>query len=110
MDLHHSGKPVPDRDPHQSETLDTDPDPHQSQNSGAAEAQNKTVEGLGSLQWMRGCSEWSLEGSADQWPQIRITWMMSRFRIHIQIRINVMRIWNCSLCSAMQLPFLYQKK
>jgi hypothetical protein len=54
MDLHHSGKPVPDRDPHQSETLDTDPDPHQSQNSGAAEDQNETMEGLGPY---NGCVE-----------------------------------------------------
>ncbi len=62
MDLHHSGKLGPDLDPHQSETLDTDPDPHQSQNSGAAEAQNKTMEGLGSLQWMRGAQNGALKG------------------------------------------------
>jgi hypothetical protein len=43
VDRHYFGKSNPDPNPHESEKLDLDMDPHLSQNSGALDAQNRTV-------------------------------------------------------------------
>ncbi len=58
IDLYQFGKPDPDS----IQSQNPEPDPHQIQNSGAVEAQNGAMEGIGRSQWRRGGSIGAVKG------------------------------------------------